>query len=285
MNEAINEASGGAAYRALGPDQVLDALEALGWRCDGRLMALNSYENRVYQVGIEDESPVIAKFYRPGRWTDEAILEEHVFSRALADGDIPVVPPLEDEAGMTLHHAGAYRAAVYPRRGGRAPELEDLSQAGIAEFARQFLFVKRREAYKHDGDHKIWMTWGGSAGHQGLRICQAKTGTFEKGAEWSTDLYTVGQWKERQDRDRVEKERTESRNVKAELKKYIGDNGGTNKTAVVEYVATLQNVPKTRTKLYLDELIGEGDVEVTQTSKTRTALSLVECEQLDPCGC
>lgn len=131
MNEAMNEASGGAAYRALGPDQVLDALEELGWRCDGRLMALNSYENRVYQVGIEDESPVIAKFYRPGRWTDEAILEEHVFSRALADGDIPVVPPLEDATGTTLHHAGAYRVAVYPRRGGRAPELEDLDKLEV----------------------------------------------------------------------------------------------------------------------------------------------------------
>lgn len=195
-----------------------------------------------------------------------------------------------DGIAHELHSAGISVILVHHfRKTGKnfddAPELEDLSQAGIAEFARQFLFVKRREAYKHDGDHKIWMTWGGSAGHQGLRICQAKTGTFEKGAEWSTDLYTVGQWKERQDGERVERERTESRNVKAELKRYIGDNGGTNKTAAVEYVATLQNVPKTRTKLYLDELIGEGDVEVTQTSKTRTALSLVECEQLDPCGC
>ena len=121
----------GAAYRALGPDQVLDALEGLGWRCDGRLMALNSYENRVYQVGIEEGPPVIAKFYRPGRWTDEAILEEHAFSRVLADRDIPVVPPLEDTDGGTLRHAGAYRVAVYPRRGGRAPELEDLDNLEV----------------------------------------------------------------------------------------------------------------------------------------------------------
>ena len=121
----------GAAYQALGPDQVLDALEGLGWRCDGRLLALNSYENRVYQVGVEDGSPVIAKFYRPGRWTDAAILEEHAFSRELAARDIPAVPPLEDAAGATLHHAGAYRVAVYPRRGGRAPELERLDNLEV----------------------------------------------------------------------------------------------------------------------------------------------------------
>jgi Ser/Thr protein kinase RdoA (MazF antagonist) len=68
------------AFQDLKPDDILGALEDLGFRCDGRFLALNSYENRVYQVGIEDDEPVVAKFYRPGRWSDEAILEEHAFT-------------------------------------------------------------------------------------------------------------------------------------------------------------------------------------------------------------
>ncbi|MGA7984767.1 MAG: serine/threonine protein kinase [Burkholderiales bacterium] len=111
-------------YAGLTPDVVLDAIESAGLRCDGRQLALNSYENRVYQVGIEDAAPVVAKFYRPGRWSDAQILEEHAFVRELAEREIPVVAPLEI-AAATLHEFGGYRFAVYPRRGGRAPELED----------------------------------------------------------------------------------------------------------------------------------------------------------------
>lgn len=114
----------GAPFGTLGPDQVLDAVEAAGFRCDGRFLALNSYENRVYQVGIEDAAPVVVKFYRPGRWSDDAILEEHTFSRQLADAEIPVVAPLAIE-GQTLLHGGGFRFAVFPRRGGRWPELGD----------------------------------------------------------------------------------------------------------------------------------------------------------------
>lgn len=102
------------------------AVESLGYECDGRLLALNSYENRVYQVGIEDETPVIVKFYRPGRWSDEQIFEEHTFCRELADQDLSVVPPLESGEGSTLHHFDAFRLTVFPRRGGRAPELDNL---------------------------------------------------------------------------------------------------------------------------------------------------------------
>jgi len=112
------------AYNALGPDAVLDAVEGLGFFCDGRLLALNSYENRVYQVGIEDAEPVVVKFYRPGRWSDEAILEEHELGRELVEAEIAVVAPLSI-AGRTLHHWGPHRLAVYPRRGGRTPELDD----------------------------------------------------------------------------------------------------------------------------------------------------------------
>ena len=112
-------------YTALTPDRVLDALEAAGLEPDGRLLALNSYENRVYQVGMAEGSPLIAKFYRPGRWADAAILEEHAFLAELAAAEIPVVPPQEFGDGTTLAHHGGFRLAVFPRRGGRAPELGD----------------------------------------------------------------------------------------------------------------------------------------------------------------
>ena len=111
-------------YSRLTPDVVLNALESRGLRCDGRLLALASYENRVYQVGIEDEAPVVAKFYRPERWSDAQILEEHAFAAELAGNEVPVVPPLE-LGGTTLHRAEGFRFAVFPRKGGRAPELDD----------------------------------------------------------------------------------------------------------------------------------------------------------------
>ena len=113
-----------APYSALTPDYVLDALESAGWRGDGHVLALNSYENRVYQVGIEDGPPVVAKFYRPGRWSDAAILEEHAFVAELAEREIPVVAPLPFEDGQTLRTFGAFRFAVYPRQRGRAPEFQ-----------------------------------------------------------------------------------------------------------------------------------------------------------------
>jgi Ser/Thr protein kinase RdoA (MazF antagonist) len=103
---------------------VLNALESVGFRSDGRLLALNSYENRVYQIGIEEDVPLVAKFYRPGRWTDAAILEEHDFVQELAEREIPVVPALVLE-GRTLHRFEGFRFAVFPKHGGRAPELED----------------------------------------------------------------------------------------------------------------------------------------------------------------
>jgi Ser/Thr protein kinase RdoA (MazF antagonist) len=115
-------------YAGLTPDAVLDALASAGLHGDGRLLALNSYENRVYQVWLDAPAPspgsVVAKFYRPARWTDAQILEEHQFTLELAEREIPVVAPLPLE-GRTLHEFGVYRFAVYPRRGGRTPELED----------------------------------------------------------------------------------------------------------------------------------------------------------------
>src|SRR5208282_4216569 len=111
-----------APYSELSPEAVLDALEACGFRCDGRVLALNSYENRVYQIGIEEGDPLIAKFYRPGRWIDAAIREEHAFAGELAAQEIPVVAPLL-QAGESLHAHHGFRYAVFPRRGGRWPEL------------------------------------------------------------------------------------------------------------------------------------------------------------------
>ncbi|NJN39784.1 MAG: serine/threonine protein kinase [Gammaproteobacteria bacterium] len=111
-------------YANLTPDRVLDALESVGQLGDGRLLALNSYENRVYQVYMEDGPPVVAKFYRPGRWTDEAIVEEHRFTLELAERELPVVAPIA-VGERTLHDFGGFRFAVYPRRGGRVPELDD----------------------------------------------------------------------------------------------------------------------------------------------------------------
>jgi Ser/Thr protein kinase RdoA (MazF antagonist) len=115
-------------YSRLTPDVVLNAVESSGLRCDGRLLALNSYENRVYQVGIEDDEAmpalVVAKFYRPDRWSDAQILEEHAFALELAEAEIPVVAPLAFDS-RTLLEAEGFRLAVFPRRGGRAPELED----------------------------------------------------------------------------------------------------------------------------------------------------------------
>ena len=109
-------------YSGLTPDTLLDAVEDCGYRTDGRFLAINSYENRVYQVGLEDEAPVIAKIYRPGRWSNEAILEEHDFALELANEEIPVVAPLSID-GSTLHDWQGYRLALYPRQGGHWPEL------------------------------------------------------------------------------------------------------------------------------------------------------------------
>lgn len=111
-------------FTELTPDFVLAAVETAGLVTDGRMLALNSYENRVYQVGIEGAEPVVIKFYRNGRWSREQILEEHAFIAELAEAELPVVAPLADGDKRTLHHCGPYMFSIFPRRGGRTPELD-----------------------------------------------------------------------------------------------------------------------------------------------------------------
>ena len=115
------------AFQSLEPEDILDAAEALGLEVNGRLLALNSYENRVYQLGVGERELKVMKFYRPDRWSDDAIREEHGFAWELADAELPVVAPLAI-ADDTLHHAGHFRIAVFDCRGGRAPELDNLDQ-------------------------------------------------------------------------------------------------------------------------------------------------------------
>ena len=113
-------------FQTLTPGFIMDAVESRGFVCDRRILALNSYENRVYQVGVEEGPPLIAKFYRPDRWSDEQILEEHCLCFELVDHDLPIVAPLSDPTGESLFHYGGFRFALYPRKGGHAPEFDNL---------------------------------------------------------------------------------------------------------------------------------------------------------------
>jgi Ser/Thr protein kinase RdoA (MazF antagonist) len=125
----MSELSAQHPFERLSPDLIMDAVQSLGLWCDGRLFPLNSYENRVYQVGIEENPPLIAKFYRPERWSDQQIQEEHDFCFELVDQELPVVPPLVfsvDGTPASLFHYRGYRFALYPRKGGHAPELDNL---------------------------------------------------------------------------------------------------------------------------------------------------------------
>ena len=136
-------------FSLLTPDTVLDALGSVGLRGDGRLLALNSYENRVYQAGMEDGSPLIAKFYRPERWSDAQILEEHVFVAALAEREIPAVPALEIN-GHTLHLFNGFRFSVFTRHGGHAPELDDSDTLEwLGRFIGRIHAVGALEPYRH----------------------------------------------------------------------------------------------------------------------------------------
>lgn len=156
----------GHPYDALTPDVVLDALDATGLRGDGRLQALNSYENRVYLARLEDSGSVVLKFYRPGRWSEEQIEEEHDFALELATAELPMVAPLQLQ-GSTLHRHAGFFYSVSPARGGRRPELDDpevlewigrllarLHQVGAA---RQFKFRPVLDAETFGSEPLQWL--------------------------------------------------------------------------------------------------------------------------------
>ena len=137
------------AYQNLQPDDILESLEELGFDCNGRILALNSYENRVYKVGTGERDNLVAKFYRPGRWSDAAIVEEHEFADELQAHEIPVVAPLSID-GTSLHRRGPFRIAVYPCEGGRAPELDNpdhLKQLG--RFVARIHLVGETSHFEH----------------------------------------------------------------------------------------------------------------------------------------
>ena len=136
-------------YDALTPETILDAVETLGSRCTGGLLALNSYENRVYRVDIEDAEPVVAKFYRPGRWSNEAIQEEHAFTGMLAEHEIPAVAPRAD-AGRTLHEHAGFRFALFPWARGRAPELNTVDDRKLlGRYMGRLHRLGRAEPFRH----------------------------------------------------------------------------------------------------------------------------------------
>ncbi len=131
-DDTLDDTAAPPPYHDLTPDAVLNAIDAIGQPAGllttGTLLTLNSYENRVFQVGVEDADGgsgfLIAKFYRPGRWTDAQIEEEHAFVAELAAREVPAIPARVID-GRTLHHVDGHRVALFTRRGGRAPNLDD----------------------------------------------------------------------------------------------------------------------------------------------------------------
>ena len=129
-SQATDADKSATPFYQLSPDSILDAVESVGLLPTGSLLALNSFENRVYQIELEDGSFIVAKFYRPGRWSDEAILEEHQFTAELAEEEISVIAPIEID-GVSLFHHGDFRFSIAPRQGGHPPNLEDESNLEV----------------------------------------------------------------------------------------------------------------------------------------------------------
>ncbi len=138
------------SFQQLGPDEIITAIESQGYLCDGRLLALNSYENRVYQVGIDDAEPLIAKFYRPHRWSNECILEEHNYSYELAEAEIPVVTPIRNANGKSLFRYDQFRFSLFERKGGYALEIDNLDQLyQIGQFMGRIHAVGKTKPFEY----------------------------------------------------------------------------------------------------------------------------------------
>jgi Ser/Thr protein kinase RdoA (MazF antagonist) len=137
-------------FDGLTPDVLIDAVESQGFLCDGRFLALNSYENRVYQIGIEDKTPMIVKFYRPERWTDEQIDEEHQYCFQLKEQELPVVCPWINTKKKSISHYAGFRFALYERKGGHAPELDNLDNLLIlGRLLGRFHGIGAASKFKH----------------------------------------------------------------------------------------------------------------------------------------
>lgn len=136
-------------FDSLNPDLIMDAVESLGYRCDCRIFPLNSYENRVYRVGIEDEEPLIAKFYRPERWSNEQLQEEHNFCFELQEEELPVLAPLQIGT-QSLHRYDTFTFCLYPLQGGYAPEFSrPETLAALGRLIARLHNVGRRTPYRH----------------------------------------------------------------------------------------------------------------------------------------
>lgn len=189
-------------FAGLTPERILDAIESLGYRCDGALMALNSYENRVWQIGIEDGAPLIAKFYRPGRWSDAQIGEEHAFTLAMASDELPVVAPLLIN-GKTLFAHGGFRFSIFSQQGGRAPEFGEpeilewmgrlMARIHIVGAREPFVVRETLDIHSFGIDPRDWLLahhaippelaeiWQGVADQalEGVRHCYARAGSMQ----------------------------------------------------------------------------------------------------------
>ncbi len=150
-------------YNDLKPETVIDAVESLGILSDARIFPLNSYENRVYQVGVEEDTPIIAKFYRPYRWSEASILEEHQFSWELFNHELPVVPPIKSEQDKTLHEYNGFQFSIFKRQGGHAPELDNLDSLFlIGRYLGRMHAIGAQTRFQHRPDITV-DEWGVSS--------------------------------------------------------------------------------------------------------------------------
>ncbi|MCP4678029.1 MAG: serine/threonine protein kinase [Deltaproteobacteria bacterium] len=151
----INDHHLSGLFNHLTPENVIDAIEVGGRRCTGRFIILNSYENRVYQFEMDDESWVVGKFYRPGRWSLETILAEHEFLAELAEVEIPVACPMEIESGRTVGKVEGIWYSIFPRIGGRAPEELDDEQVRVLG---RLVGRIHNVGAQHDTEHRIGLS-------------------------------------------------------------------------------------------------------------------------------
>jgi len=138
-------------FEQLTPEKIMDAVEDHGYLCNGGVFALNSYENRVYQIGIEGEMKhVIAKFYRPNRWSLQQIKEEHQFCFELQEHDISVITPLKNTQGNSIHCHEDFYFSLFPKVGGYAPELDYQENLQImARMLARLHLIGERKLFKH----------------------------------------------------------------------------------------------------------------------------------------